>query len=104
MYLLVLSRSLSTIPEETLRHFKESAESVIEQHGAVNALSAALAIISGSTKIVPRSLLSSREVSYYLSRLNQGHYYHPRGKVIHQDCSKVIIIISEVRGASTRPY
>lgn len=35
----------------------------MEERGAVDAVAAALAVISGSTKIVPRSLLSSKEVS-----------------------------------------
>lgn len=36
---------------------------MVEERGAVDAVAAALAVISGSTKIVPRSLLSSKEVS-----------------------------------------
>ena len=41
----------------------QSAVKLIEEKGAVQALSAALAVISGHTEIKERSLLSSREVS-----------------------------------------
>ncbi|XP_067673213.1 nucleolar RNA helicase 2-like [Haliotis asinina] len=64
-------RSLDDVPNETLEHFKESAESLIASRGAVNALSAALAVISGSTTISSRSLLSSKEgFTTYVFRTN----------------------------------
>lgn len=50
------------MPEETLKHFQSSAEDLIAQRGAVTALAAALAVISGNMKISTRSILSSREV------------------------------------------
>ena len=52
------------MPEKTLAHFKDSAAKLIEQHGAEKALAAALAVLSGSTEIKSRSLLSSKEVSH----------------------------------------
>lgn len=54
-------RTIDTISPETIAVFTESAEKMIKERGAVFALSAALAIITGSTDIKPRSLLSSRE-------------------------------------------
>ncbi|XP_069124943.1 nucleolar RNA helicase 2-like [Argopecten irradians] len=55
------ARSLSMVTEETLQYFRESAENLIAERGAVNALSAALAVMSGSKNIVPRSLLLCKE-------------------------------------------
>ncbi|KAJ8318485.1 hypothetical protein KUTeg_003576 [Tegillarca granosa] len=60
------ARSLADVSDETLSHFKDSAETLIAERGATNALAAALAVISGTTKIVKRSLLSSKEVSCIL--------------------------------------
>lgn len=57
-----MPRSLDSIPEVTLAHFKESAENLIKQKGAVVSLAAALAVISGNTEIKSRSLLNSLEV------------------------------------------
>ena len=59
-------RTLDKIPAETIAFFTESAETLIKERGAVAALSAALAIISGSSEIKARSLLNSREVRCYL--------------------------------------
>ncbi|CAH1794288.1 unnamed protein product [Owenia fusiformis] len=65
------ARSLEGIPDATLDHFTESAEKLIEEKGAAKALAAALAVISGCTKIVSRSLLSSNEgYTTYLFRTN----------------------------------
>ena len=58
-------RSLEQVPEDTLEHFRESAEALITQHGATKALSAALAVLSGSTEIKTRSLITSKEVRKY---------------------------------------
>lgn len=44
-------------------YFRESAEKLIEEKGAVDALAAALAHISGATALEQRSLLSSDVVS-----------------------------------------
>ena len=48
---------------ETLEHFREPAQDLIDERGAEDALAAAMAVISGATKIKSRSLLSNREVS-----------------------------------------
>ena len=57
-------RALDNINADTLKQFEASAEKLIAEKGAVTALSAALAIISGSTEIKARSMLNSREVRY----------------------------------------
>ena len=64
VYLLILSsRSLDKVLPETLEHFREPAQDLIEERGAEDALAAAMAVISGATKIKSRSILSNREVS-----------------------------------------
>ena len=47
---------------ETLEHFREPAQDLIDERGAETALAAAMAVIAGSTKITARSLLSHKEV------------------------------------------
>ncbi|KAM4703631.1 LOW QUALITY PROTEIN: nucleolar RNA helicase 2 [Rhinophrynus dorsalis] len=51
-------RSLESVPADVIEHFKVYAEELIEKKGALNALAAALAHISGATSIKQRSLLS----------------------------------------------
>ena len=55
-------RSIEGVQSETLEHFRSSAKELIAERGAEDALAAALALISGSTKITSRSMLSSKEV------------------------------------------
>jgi ATP-dependent RNA helicase DDX21 len=55
-------RTLESVPELTLKHFKSVAEKLTEEKDVVSIISAALAIISGNADMKPRSLLSSREV------------------------------------------
>ena len=50
---------IRAVPAEVLPYFREAAEDLIEAKGAIDALAAALAHISGSTEIKTRSLLSS---------------------------------------------
>nr|XP_057944806.1 nucleolar RNA helicase 2 [Doryrhamphus excisus] len=52
-------RFLDSVPAAAVGYFRESAEKLIETKGAVEALAAALAHISGATTIEQRSLLSS---------------------------------------------
>ncbi|XP_078499327.1 nucleolar RNA helicase 2-like isoform X2 [Lissotriton helveticus] len=52
-------RSLDSVPPAAIEHFKISAAQLIEEKGAVEALAAALAHISGATAIEQRSLLNS---------------------------------------------
>ncbi|KAM9327062.1 nucleolar RNA helicase 2 [Gastrophryne carolinensis] len=51
-------KSLESIPIDVVEHFKQYAEELIEKKGAVHAVAAALAHISGASGIKQRSLLS----------------------------------------------
>ncbi|KAL6113225.1 ddx21 [Pungitius sinensis] len=52
-------RFLDSVPVTAVAYFKASAEKLIEERGAVDALAAALAHISGATNLEQRSLLNS---------------------------------------------
>ncbi|XP_036885036.1 nucleolar RNA helicase 2 [Sturnira hondurensis] len=52
-------RLLDSVPPTAISHFKQSAEKLIEEKGAVEALAAALAHISGATSVDQRSLINS---------------------------------------------
>ncbi|XP_057591149.1 nucleolar RNA helicase 2 [Hippopotamus amphibius kiboko] len=52
-------RLLDSVPPSAIGHFKQSAEKLIEEKGAVEALAAALAHISGATSVDQRSLINS---------------------------------------------
>ncbi|XP_032279702.1 nucleolar RNA helicase 2 [Halichoerus grypus] len=52
-------RLLDSVPPTAISHFKQSAERLIEEKGAVEALAAALAHISGATSVDQRSLINS---------------------------------------------
>ncbi|XP_038265973.1 nucleolar RNA helicase 2-like isoform X3 [Dermochelys coriacea] len=52
-------RCLDSVPQTAIDYFKESAQWLIEEKGAVEAMAAALAHISGATSIEQRSLLNS---------------------------------------------
>ncbi|XP_077999152.1 nucleolar RNA helicase 2-like isoform X1 [Glandiceps talaboti] len=54
-------KSLDKIPESAIDHFRDVAEQLIAEKGAVPALAAALAHISGATDISSRSLLNSEQ-------------------------------------------
>ncbi|XP_054838460.1 nucleolar RNA helicase 2 [Eublepharis macularius] len=56
-------RFLDSVPPSAIDYFRQSAERLIEEKGAVEALAAALAHISGATSIEQRSLLNS-DVGY----------------------------------------
>ncbi|XP_008830862.1 nucleolar RNA helicase 2 [Nannospalax galili] len=53
-------RLLDSVPPTAIGHFKQSAERLIEEKGAVEALAAALAHISGATSVDQRSLINSQ--------------------------------------------
>lgn len=61
--MLFVFRFLDSIPIAAIGYFRASAEKLIEEKGAVDALAAALAHISGATALEQRSLLSSDAVS-----------------------------------------
>uniref|UniRef100_A0A8C0JEI5 RNA helicase n=1 Tax=Chelonoidis abingdonii TaxID=106734 RepID=A0A8C0JEI5_CHEAB len=52
-------RFVDSVPPSAIDYFKQSAQRLIEEKGAVEALAAALAHISGATSIEQRSLLNS---------------------------------------------
>uniref|UniRef100_A0A8D3DLP8 RNA helicase n=1 Tax=Scophthalmus maximus TaxID=52904 RepID=A0A8D3DLP8_SCOMX len=52
-------RFLDSVPVTAVEYFRASAEKLIEERGAVDALAAALAHISGATSLEQRSLLNS---------------------------------------------
>uniref|UniRef100_A0A8W8MAX7 Guanine nucleotide exchange factor VAV2 n=1 Tax=Magallana gigas TaxID=29159 RepID=A0A8W8MAX7_MAGGI len=54
-------RSIKAVKSETLDDFRSSAKELIAELQAEDALAAALALISGSTKITSHSMLSSKE-------------------------------------------
>ena len=62
---LFLLRCLQKVSASVLPYFNAAAEKLIEERGAVEVVSAALAYISGVTEIKSRSLLSSQPVSLY---------------------------------------
>lgn len=68
-------RFLDSISVAAIGYFRESAEKLIEERGAVDALAAALAHISGATALQQRSLLSSDAVS--LSRTSACRNSNP---------------------------
>lgn len=78
------AKSIESVPEEIIAHFEDIANELIESKGAIKALSAALAHISGYTSITNRSLLSSREVkisrSFFCITFADHIRYH--GKVL----------------------
>lgn len=59
----LLSRYLDSVPVTAIEYFRQSAEKLIAERGAVEALAAALAHISGATTLEQRSLLNSDAVS-----------------------------------------
>ncbi len=56
------ARALDRVAPELIEQFREGASEVLESKDPVTALAAALAVISGCTKVSNRSLLTSREV------------------------------------------
>jgi ATP-dependent RNA helicase DDX21 len=55
------AKALDNVTDVARAHFREAAEKILKTRNAVDALSAALACISGTTHIVPRSLLTKKE-------------------------------------------
>uniref|UniRef100_A0AAQ4QIP1 RNA helicase n=1 Tax=Gasterosteus aculeatus aculeatus TaxID=481459 RepID=A0AAQ4QIP1_GASAC len=63
-------RFLDSVPITAVAYFRESAEKLIGERGAVDALAAALAHISGATSLEQRSLLNSDRHSFSLESLD----------------------------------
>jgi len=68
-------KCLDSVPASAIGHFKETAEKLIEERGAVEALAAALAHISGATCLEERSLLSS-DVGYTTMKMECSQEMH----------------------------
>lgn len=62
-------RLLEAIPPSAVDYFKKSAQELIDEKGAVAALAAALAHISGASYIQQRSLLNSTAVNNVIPEL-----------------------------------
>lgn len=60
-------RFLAQVPRDALVFFREAAEALIVERGAVDAVAAALAHISGTTEVQSRSLLCSEKVGYSMN-------------------------------------
>lgn len=58
-------RSLASVSYAAVDFFRPSAQRLIEEKGAVDALAAALAHISGASSFEPRSLITSDTVESY---------------------------------------
>uniref|UniRef100_A0A665UUI6 RNA helicase n=1 Tax=Echeneis naucrates TaxID=173247 RepID=A0A665UUI6_ECHNA len=71
-------RFLDSVPVTAIGYFRESAEKLIEERGAVEALAAALAHISGATNLEQRSLLNS-DAGYITMQLVCSQEMHNMG-------------------------
>ncbi|XP_073320023.1 nucleolar RNA helicase 2 [Pagrus major] len=73
-------RFLDSVPAAAVDYFRVSAEKLIEERGAVDALAAALAHISGATSLEQRSLLNS-DAGYTTVQLVCSQELHNLGYV-----------------------
>jgi len=69
--LLSTCRCLDAVPPSAIDYFRQSARELIEEKGAVDALAAALAHISGASSIQQRSLLNSTAVNNIITALTR---------------------------------
>ena len=53
---------MESVTEKAIAHFRPLAEKILATRDPADALAAALAYISGTTDIIPRSLLTKKEV------------------------------------------
>ncbi len=67
------AKALDNIPPQLIERFRSGAEEVLREKDAVSALAAALAVISGCTKVSNRSLMTSREgyTTYMISKTDE---------------------------------
>ncbi|XP_019751457.1 nucleolar RNA helicase 2 isoform X1 [Hippocampus comes] len=72
------TRFLDSVPAAAVDYFRESAEKLIEEKGAVGALAAALAHISGATSLEQRSLQNS-DAGYTTMQLICSQEMHSMG-------------------------
>ncbi|XP_065174597.1 nucleolar RNA helicase 2-like [Sycon ciliatum] len=70
------ARSLSDVAPEVCVHFRDAAEQLVAERGAVDVMAAALAVLSGTKEIKSRSLLTGQEgyTTYVMASANEfGH-------------------------------
>ena len=70
------ARSLDDVSPEVCVHFRDAAEQLVSERGAVEVMSAALALLSGTKEIKSRSLLTGQEgyTTYVMTSANEfGH-------------------------------
>lgn len=67
------AKMLDSVATDLIERFRKGAEEVLENKDAVSALAAALAVISGCTKVTQRSLMTSREnfTTYILAKTDE---------------------------------
>lgn len=84
------AKALDNIPQALIEKFRAGAEEVLKEKDAVSALAAALAVISGTTKVSNRSIMSSREgyTTYMISKTDE----EIRGK------SFVFVLVKKIIG------
>jgi hypothetical protein len=75
---------LDDVSPQLIEKFRSGAEAVLKTKDAVTALAAALAVISGNTKITQRSLLSSREVNFLLNILQSNNLFTCCNKILNK--------------------
>ena len=69
LYIFSHCRFVEAVSPEVLEMFREAAQALVEKMGAVDAVAASLAHISGTKEIKSRSLLNGREVVITWSRI-----------------------------------
>ncbi|XP_051507105.1 nucleolar RNA helicase 2 isoform X1 [Myxocyprinus asiaticus] len=75
-------RFLDSVPAAAVEYFRQAASELIEQRGAVEALAAALAHISGATSLEQRSLINS-DAGFTTLILNCSQEMHSMGYAWH---------------------
>lgn len=83
---LNIYRALDTVTDAAIAHFRSAAEKILETRDATEALAAALACISGTTDIVPRSLLTRKEVKYSFQKRRKKETKLRSFRIIRRIC------------------
>ncbi|KAM6943319.1 nucleolar RNA helicase 2 [Xenentodon cancila] len=97
-------RFLDSVPVTAVEYFRESAQKLIEEKGAVDALAAALAHISGATSLEQRSLLNSDagyttvQLSCSQEMYNLGYAWRTINEQLGQDFENHIYRMTFLKG------
>uniref|UniRef100_M4A187 RNA helicase n=1 Tax=Xiphophorus maculatus TaxID=8083 RepID=M4A187_XIPMA len=104
------TRFLDSVPAAAVEYFRESAEKLIKEKGAVDALAAALAHISGATSLEQRSLLSS-DAGYTTMQLqcsqemhNLGYAWRTIKEQLGEDFENHIHRMTFLKGKMVNPF